>query len=488
MPISSVCIVFGAILLPAVLYFYQALKERKNIEDIRDFFPLKRSITTAEYRSTTVAAGMSLATVIIAFINLAPLMGMTLFVSVASFALSFLILYPCAGRIMEANPENDSIQTFLGKTYQSRVVRAVALWFSVIGYLSIFSMELLVGVTVLEPFLGNNVLLFALLYLVFVIVYSLMSGYRAIIATDRWQLRFIVYGILALTAFGVLQAVRAAPELDFAALTSSVAGFWVPAWPFIIGIIVMNLPAPISDPGTWQRLCSTRSPQEARRGLLHIAPLFAVLWAALVLFGVVYSQVASLGYGFDASKTPLMTNIIQSLATGGGLYRLLLFVFILGLFSAMISTADSLLIVAGQIFSIDILGLQPRSDQPGIVMRKARRAMAGIAVLSFLIFTGFRLVQFDVVQLVFAIYGAQLAMFPSVFAALFLKKAVALERIHRASVGSVLAGFLAGWGSALYGKFSGQMNWLYNAPVAALVCSTLVFLFFCFPLLRHHRG
>jgi len=124
MPLSSVLVVSGAILLPAVLYFYQAVKEKRKIADIRDFFPLKRSISTAEYRSTTVAAGMSLATVIIAFVNLAPFLGLTLFVSVASYALSFLILYPCVTRIMGANPDNDSIQTFLGKTYKSPAVRS----------------------------------------------------------------------------------------------------------------------------------------------------------------------------------------------------------------------------------------------------------------------------------------------------------------------------------------------------------------------------
>ena len=93
MNLSAYIAVFGAVLIPAFLYFGLAYRERQNILDIRDFFPLKRSISTGEYRSTTIAAGMSLATVIIAFINLAPFLGITLFVSVISYSASFLLLY-----------------------------------------------------------------------------------------------------------------------------------------------------------------------------------------------------------------------------------------------------------------------------------------------------------------------------------------------------------------------------------------------------------
>lgn len=474
----SFWVVIGAVLLPAILYFIQAWREEKNISDIADFFPLRRRISSGEYRSTTLAAGMSLATVIIAFVNLAPMLGITLFVSVLSFAFSFLVLYPCVGRIMDSNPRNDTIQTFLGKAYDSIHVRYIALFFSLIGYISIFSMELLVGVTVLEPFLGDNVLVFALLYLVFIIVYSLMSGYRAIIATDKWQLRFIIASIVAILLFAVSQLHTAEGEISNAQIFGKITGSWVTSWPFIIGIIIMNLPAPISDAGTWQRLCSTRDKKTAKKGLLQVVPLFAVLWAAFVLIGCYYNQIAITSYGFDPTKGSLVASIMTSLGSGDWWYMLLLFVFTLGLFSAMISTADSLLIVAGQILSIDILGLQPKRANVANTMKKARIAVAAIALLSFTIFTIFKLIDFNVVQLVFAIYGAQLAMFPAVFAALFLRSRIDLTGARWAAMLSVLAGFVGGWGSAIYGKMSGNANWLYNAPVTALTTSALIFILF----------
>jgi Na+/proline symporter len=479
MNITAYIAVFAAVLLPAVLYFTAAYRERKNITDIRDFFPLKRSISTGEYRSTTIAAGMSLATVIIAFINLAPDMGMTLFVSVISYSVSFLLLYFCAGRIMEANPENDTIQAYLGKSYNSNSVKYIALFFSLIGYISIFSMELLVGVTVLQPFLGEKVLAFALVYLVFIIIYSLMSGYKAIIATDRWQLRFIIVGFFSLFALAIVQTQRM-PGINIPMILSLMAKSWVPAWPFIIGIVFMNLPAPISDAGTWQRLCSTRDIRSAKRGLLQIAPFFVALWAFFVLLACYHWHLAA-SQEFEAVRKPLINYIMELFATSGPLFTILLFFFVLGLFSAMISTADSLLIVTGQIFSIDIMKLSPVSSEPILVMRKARSAIALIAILSFAVFTVLHFLHFDVVQLVFAIYGAQLAMFPSVFFALFFAGKIDLPRTRLAAGISILAGFFGGWASALYGKFSGASNWLYNAPVTALVSGMVIFILLAIP-------
>ena len=474
--------VFIAVLLPAILYFVQALKEQKNIVDIRDFFPLRRTISTGEYRSTTIAAGMSLATVIIAFINLAPHLGITLFVSVVSYSVSFLILYTCVDRIMDANPTNDTIQAYLGKSYESPGVKYIALIFSLIGYVSIFSMELLVGVTVLKPFLGEKVLVFALLYLIFIIIYSLISGYRAIIATDRWQLRSILIAFFSLFMLAIVHT-KSSQDVNVANLISSVSQSWIPAWSFILGITVMNLPAPISDAGTWQRLCSTSDTHSAKRGLLQIAPFFAALWTFLVLFACYYWRVAA-SQGFNAMQETLMDYIMRTLGTSGPFFTVILFLFVLGLFSAMISTADSLLIVAGQILSIDILKLNPESASPKLIIRQARFAMGSIAILSFIVFTALHFLKFDVVQLVFAIYGAQLAMFPAVFFSLFCSNWIELRQVRLAAGLSIFVGFFGGWASALYGKFSGSLNWLYNAPVTALVSGMVIFLTLSLPAIH----
>ena len=473
---SSIIIVFCAILIPAALYFRRSWRVRKSIEDLSDFFPLKREYSSRQFRSTTVAAGMSLATVMIAFINLSPFLGISLAISVLTFCLSFVILYYCAPAIMHRNSGNQSIQGFLGSAYKSDAVKKTALIFSLLGYLSIFSMELLVGVTVLTPFLGEWVLAFAFVYLVFLVSYSMMSGFKAVIATDIWQLRFIMLSIVALVAHLFLSTRSAADSVTFVEATRTIFSDWRAPLSFALGIAIMNIPAPISDAGTWQRLCAARDVSTARRGIKQVILLFLVLWSALILCGNYYSASGVFSSEQMNEAGSLMSAIITSMASGGILNSLLLFVFILGLFSAMISTADSLLIVASQIFSMDLLRLhahrQPNDSHP---LRATRLAMLAMAGISFAIFFIFHLLKMDVVQLVFAIYGAQLAMFPSVFAALFLFRKLDLIRAKHAALLSIASGFTLAWMAALYGRFSGSTDWQFYAPVVGLAGAIIVF-------------
>lgn len=475
MPLSSYFVVIIAIFVPAAIFYAKAKREQRSIRGIEDFFPLRRSLSVREYRSTTVAAGMSLATVFIAFINLSPFLGMTLLVSALTMGLAFFLLYFFVPKIMDYNKNNDSIQSYLGKSYDSEMLRRMSIFFSLVGYISIFSMELIVGVTVIEPFLGDHVIAFSSVYFVFIIFYSLLSGYRAVVATDVLQLRFVILGVVVLVAFCVWKVADGGTVVSTDTVLGALRGHWVPAWSFVAGIAIMNLPAPISDTGTWQRLCSAENSGVARKGVLQVAGLFGVLWLVLVLASVALASIAS-GSGFDPTSGTLMSWLIESLGSGGVVGLALLLVLFLGLFSAMMSTADSLLIVAGQLFAVDILGLARSEGGRSEALRRVRISMAAIALLSFVLFSMFYALKFDVVQLVFSVYGAQLSMFPAVLMSLCVADRMKLRGMRCAASLSIVAGFVFCWISAFYGKFGGDSAWMYNAPAVALLSSFLVFI------------
>jgi Na+/proline symporter len=245
----------------------------------------------------------------------------------------------------------------------------------------------------------------------------------------------------------------------------------------------MNAPAPFADAATWQRLCATRSVKDARFGLGRAIPWFIFIWGVLILCASLISGIAIQSHSFDPTQGTLMTFLISMLATGNILHLFLLFLFILGLFSAMITTADSLLLVSAQMFTQDLCRIHPEPDPARDVrgLRVARSSLILIALLSFSLFVVFQWIKFDVVQLIFAIYGAHIALFPSVIAALFFKGRLQIKKAAPAAWLSTAAGFLAGWESALYGKHTGQMNWLYNAPAFALLASIATFLLFSLP-------
>ncbi len=472
---TSTLVVLIAIFLPAVWYIYIAYGMRSELKSLDQFFPLTRFVKGDQYGRSTAAAGVSLATVILALVNLAPWVGIGLLVTVASYVAGFILLYLCVPTILRANPANETIQAFLGKAYGSGRVKQVAVLFSFIGYVSIFSMELLVGVTVLEPFMGDNVLIISFLYLLFILAYSCLGGFRAIVATEQWQIRFVVVAVLAMLAAIPMVAANSAASIDYSAIADKVLTTWGAPLTFTIGIIFMNLPAAISDSGSWQRLCATRSEEDAKQGIRKAIPLFIMIWGVLILGACFVAQTAISTGAFDPAKSSLMTFIVSTLAASGPLHLVVLFVFMLGLFAAMITTADSLLLVAAQMFAVDVMRLPSANVSDSAKIGKARLVLVLIAVLSFALFALFRFIKFDVVQLIFSIYGANLALFPSVVAALFLSKRLDLRHSAVAATLSIFAGFAAAWASAIYGKVSGTMDWLYNAPAMSFGASCLVF-------------
>ena len=468
-------IVLAAILLPAALYLGLALRENRRGITIGTFYPLSRFLPGRQFGRSTAAAGVSLATVVLALLNLAPLMGLGLLVTILSYSASFLLLYFVAPTILRANRENQTLQSFLGSSYRSEAVRIASLIFSFLGYASIFSMELIVGVTVLEPIFPNSVLLAATLFLLFIITYSAVGGFRAVVATEQWQIRAVLIAVasLVLFAFAIWNTTRPASLGEMALQT---LGSWNVGWAFCLGIIVMNLPAPISDAATWQRLCATRSEADAQAGLRYAIVLFALIWGTLIVAGTFISTVATRAGLFDPASGTLIAFIMSSMAGGDLLASLLLFAFTLGLFAALITTADSLLLICAQLVSIDVLRLHEAPVSPAGRLSRTRIVLIAIGLLSFLLFVLFRWLQLDVVSLVFAIYGAQLALFPATAAALLGSYAPRWKLSAGAAIVSIAGGYAAGWASALYGRIGGTQEWIYNAPAVALGTSLLLLL------------
>jgi len=467
-------VVIAAAALPALIYLALAFREAARGLTLGRFFPLSRFVPAGAYGRSTAAAGVSLATVILALVNLSPVLGLGLLITVASYVGGFMVLYWVAPHILRANPDNHTLQSYLGSVYGPGV-KYVSIAFTFVGYMSIFSMEILVGVSVLEPIFPGQGLPIATLFLAFIVLYSTIGGFRAIVATEQWQIRFVVAAVAALVLTGVLLWFGRDWTPSAQGIVAALSQTWAPGWAFALGIVAMNLPAAVSDAATWQRLCATASEQDARRGLRQAMVMFAAIWGTLIVASCFIGLVAAQGYGFDASKQPLMDFIMSFLAGGGVLSSILLFVFVLGLLAALVTTADSLMLVAAQMLSLDVLKLDHQTGSERGKVFQARLVLALVAAASFGLFALFRILKLDVVSLVFAIYGAQLALFPTVAFALMTKNPLARRAASSAAVISILGGFAAGWAAALYGRFTGAMTWTYDAPAVALAVALLLF-------------
>lgn len=471
----ALVVVIAAVLLPGILYLRLAFRESRLIQTVEDFLPLKRYLSSRSVGATVVAAGMSMATVMVALINLAPFIGSALFITIATYAAGFVLLSFLTKRILDANPRNLVLQSYLSEAYGSGVLGFVATGFTVVGYLSIFAMELLVGTSILAPVLGSWTLAFATIYLGFLLIYSALSGYRGVVATDRWQLFFIILAVASLVAFVLWNYLTYGVSASFRSPAVHSLFSWKGSWAFVIGVTVMNIPGPLSDTGTWQRICSAESPKAARAGIRSAVILFVFIWCALIVVGCLHPTLRLLDGSWDATTTPLMTGIIDSLAgSGNPILLALLFLLVLGLFSAMISTADSLLLAAGQAALTGFRGTRWMNDAtPALALRRSRLWIIALGVGSFIVFLVFHLLSFNVVQLVFAIYGAQLALWPTTIATLIIRNPNDLRHLRTYAIASIAFGFLAAWGCAIWGQSTASANLQFYAPAVGLTTAIL---------------
>jgi len=152
-----------------------------------------------------------------------------------------------------------------------------------------------------------------------------------------------------------------------------------------------------------------------------------------------------------------------------------LFLAVLGLYGAMLSTASTQLIAVSHTLYEDVFS---RIRKHGLRERLNSKAELNIfrlililaAVISTILVQLLSSAGFSIADLVFAIYGAQLGLCPLVISALLLKR----ERLKRLSVWPVLAvsaGFIAGWGTAICGRVTGNTSLVFLAPVSSLIVS-----------------
>ena len=66
MPSSAIATVVVALLIPGALYIYLAVRAHKNITSVFQYLPLERDLNARGVSATMIAAGMSMATVMVA--------------------------------------------------------------------------------------------------------------------------------------------------------------------------------------------------------------------------------------------------------------------------------------------------------------------------------------------------------------------------------------------------------------------------------------
>jgi Na+/proline symporter len=477
-------IVISALLLAFIVYIAVGLFLGSRTKGIADLLPMQlsrqaRVENSSEFSASTVATTISLATVVMAFFELAGRLGVWLFWTVVTTSAGLFVVRLFAKRIWQRISVYDhrpTLHEFLGTEFNSEMLSYAGAVCTSLSFLFAFAVELTVGSKFfagLVPNVPTWVVVIVLSVVAF--VYTALGGFRAVIVTDRIQMISIRLLLLALPVFYIYYAVThggwaasfariPAGTLDFSYREGLVA--------FLLGIFVINVPTFISDMSIWQRIAGAQKNQTVIGGLWRSVFSSAVTWglfAVLACFAFMIIKPAG-------HENPLISVVNVIANTTGFLAQSVLFFTVLGLYGAMLSTASTQLIAVSHTLYEDVFShIRKQSLKERLASKKELYISRSILILAAIISTV--LVQllssagFSIADLVFAIYGAQLGLCPLVIAALLLEREQ-LKRLSAWAALAVAAGFIMGWGTAVYGRFTSNTSLVFLAPVSSLIISS----------------
>ncbi len=472
-----------AVLLTGLLlvqYLLIAVEDFRTISSVDDFFVYRQRLTVRGVFSTFYASGMSLATVFIAFMRLAPDLGVALIWAVAFYALGHLLLWVIIPRIKTVIADGQTIHTFLGTRYGSDTIRRVGSAATVIGFIGVFATELIVGTYIFEILFGEGSSYWAALILFtgILITYALLGGFRSVVRTDIIQSLSILFvtALLVVVAFseGRQDGVLIPPDLTDSMVLPGL---------ILLNFFLINVFFPVVDMSAWQRVAASESTRTARNGVFPAALFFFVTWSLIVFASLALTEFV------PETEDGAIMSAFQAFASNGTLQTLLAATGVAALVAAMMSTADTFLIAASQSVAMDIrqsTEQEPMRDDRAII-NLARSDMLQIALTGLFICLGLKTLGFNVAELVFAVYGSSLALLPTVTVALAAPAHWDFAVLRRPAIGSILVGILGGWSYGILAVLAKDFAWLtsidplpgpttaYNAPTVAVLSSILVF-------------
>lgn len=480
----TIALVAG-IVAPIVLYLYVSYKIALKTKVLGDQLPLSpgyqaQVATVGEFRASTVATSISLATVVLAFYELAPIFGFWLFWCVATTAIGIGVARLGAARIwsrISQYEQRPTLHQFLGREYNSEMAAIIGAACTALGFLGAFAVELSVGSRFLGGLLpGIPLSLIVAAIAVVMFGYTAAGGFRAAVVTDVLQMRAIWIMLAALGTYYAI--VYSAPGNQAQLLQKLPANVYDFSWreglgAFLIGIAIINIPTFLSDMGVWQRIGGSTSLGIVKGGLFGSVLGASVTWSLIIVLACLAIPLFPIKEG-----TNPLTVLMQQLGQGGLGYLMLLAIIIAGLLAAALSTASTLLIATTHVLYEDIFARRSKEKIGTRIgsaeeLKISRAILLGAAIVSLLVVELLTHFGFTIADLIFAVYGAQLGLFPAVALALFGSKEK-LARLGNWAAAAIGAGFFGGWLSAGYGKVVNNGDLVFLSPAVSLFVSIAI--------------
>ncbi len=439
---------------------------------------------------TLVASGTSLSTVFVFFLTASSLFGWWLLLSPLMFGLgnwfTFVVFRRTVakGYFRTERPGTEGaagLVPFLGQCFTgSKAVGLFLMLLTVVNLLAVLVLELIVGVEVItylvQNVFGVQVTPFAA-FIVFAISMILLLGYvqfggfRAVVASDVWQLKAMKWGVLLALASVLIYGWRSTGvSANWGALVK------VPPvailWGFIVNVFLANMFAPVSQEASWQRFraFATSEGFNLRDALKLSVSRSIFLWVCLMLLAFALQVFV---IPAEAAKMTSMSGVLEVIRVlNDWWFPLCVFpIMAVAALTAMYSTADtcvSALLYLGQ-YSFVFAGKSRQNEASN--KRQIPLAITAIFVVSMFAYAFVRL-WFDpsILQLIFSVFSNLVVIAPTVITtALWHPSPDGV--INKRRTGFVLASLVLGtaayWVSAMAAIVMGQdFLWLSQLSIA----------------------
>ena len=480
--IIAVTLALGA---SVILYLGMGYWYSRSVRGLGDILPLVLGKTARvndhrEFSASTVATTISLATVVIAFYELVPSLGLWLLWTAITTAAGLLVFGLCVPRIwtkMSSYDYRPTLHAYLGEEFDSRTLALVASIFTTIGYLSAFAVELTVGSRFLAGLIpGAPQLVTVAVIAAISFIYTALGGFRVVVVTDRVQMAFIWLLITSMCIYYAVVVTSQGWAFSFGHIPAELRTL---TWnnglvAFIAGIAVMNLLTFVSNMGLWQRIAGSQNPEVVTRGM----------WSSVIASGASWSLLAITAVGAFMFVTPVadenllvtLLSFMQSTVIG----KVTIFCVVLGLYGAMLSTASTQLIAVSHTLYEDVIAPFRKAD----VHERADLKIEAFWLRLILVISAFvavavvealRIWGFTVADLAFAVYGAALGLVPPILITLFMDRE-ATKKLSRPATWAVALGFISCWAAAAYGRSISDANLVFLSPIVSTTVAATIML------------
>jgi len=375
---------------------------------------------------------------------------------------ALLIFAVFAPRIRARLPEGYTFTQYIKYRLESDRVHKVFLFPYIFYQLMAVVVQLFAGGSLLSLMTGIPLTIVMPILALIVLIYTLISGFRASVITDFVQLGLIyLIGIIVLPltwhAAGGLQAIVAGFQG-----TQGIKSIFDPGIAFSFGIVtsIGLIAGSIADQSNWQRAFAVKEGSVVK-AFLFGSLLFALVPLALSSLGFIGANPAlhiTLPHGIDSSMIG-----VQTVATLLPLWAVSLFVIML--LAGLSSALDGGLSALSSLWVADIV--KPKNDDEAV--KAARYSMVGITILGLLVSLGALYIPNFGLQQLWWVFNtiAACIMVPTVLSLYWDKLS------ERGVFWGVLVSFVIGIPLFIYGNIINQPVWIVGASLFIVAISTL---------------